>query len=522
MAENGMGSTGNPMPGVRRSLLLASLERYIVAIVSFLSLAITARLLGPADFGIAMLGFSIFGIAEALRECGAASYIIQHPNLTDSNVRTAFTVMMGISIVLVAAVLIAARPLAVWFEVPELENYLHLVIPGLLLGPIVSTSTAMFRRNMQFGKVALVSIAASTTQMALLVTLAYHGFGYASFAYGVLGYLIAGIAMIAVLGINIGLFKPSLVEWRRALSFAAFDTATILLNRVWEMLPTLVFARVLGVSAVGTYSRATSVCQWPEKALFAGVASVLLPAFASGVRAGRSLKDAYLRAITYITALQWPALIMLIILAEPIVRIMLGSKWANTVELVQIIAGAMLFWFPSYLSYPSLVAAGAIRDALFASLISLPVSGLILILVAPYGLRTVAMSMFAIFPVQVLIALYFVKNRLGFTVVEFLQAMRPSLTVAAATLAGPALSILVLGLDPAQPIDAVVIAVVGAGSWFLGIKYSNHPIGNEIALIADIAQTRLEAFAERHSNRRGRASDALQTVAATLARVRRQ
>ena len=318
-------------------------------------------------------------------------------------------------------------------------------------------------------------------QTMTLIVLAMNGFSYMSFAWAGLSYGLCGIVMLLAVGADFSNFRFSLAEWEQSVKFTAYDSATVLLNRVWDMLPSFVFGRILGVDAVGLYSRAGLICQWPEKVLFAGLAPVLLPAFASKARAGKSLKDAYLRSIEYITVLQWPALVMLILLAHPIVHLLLGERWLETVPLVRILAGAMLTWFPAYLTYPSLVAARAISDTLRSTLISLPISAVILCLAAPHGLMLVALSMFVIMPLQVAISVFFVKRRVQFSCWEFLRALRKSFFVAILSATGPLLCLLLFHFRPESSWgDAAAIAGLGGFGWLLGVWWCSHPVLREL------------------------------------------
>ena len=469
------------MSNIRRSLLLVSLERYSCAAIAFISLPVTARLMTPAEIGIATLCVGIIGVVESLREFGTSTYLIQHQNLATDNIRTAFTIMLGITLALVGILWLAAKPIAAFFDTEAVETYLHLAVLGLLFGPFLSTVSALLRREMAFGKLALIGISCAIVQTMTLIVLAMNGFSYMSFAWAGLSYGLCAIVMMFAVGADFSNFRISLVEWEQSVKFAAYDSATALLNRVWEMLPSFVFGRILGVDAVGLYSRAGLICQWPEKILFAGLAPVLLPAFASGARAGRSLKDAYLRSIEYITVLQWPALVMLILLAHPIVHLLLGERWLETVPLVRILAGAMLTWFPAYLTYPSLVAAGAISDTLRSTLISLPISAVILCLAAPHGLMLVALSMFVIMPLQVAVALVFVKRRVQFSCWEFLRALRKSFFVAISSATGPLLCLLLFHFRPESSWrDAAAIAGLGGFGWLLGVWCFGHPVLREL------------------------------------------
>jgi O-antigen/teichoic acid export membrane protein len=100
------------------------------------------------------------------------------------------------------------------------------------------------------------------------------------------------------------------------------------------------------MEAVGLCQRAIWMCQFPERVILAGFGAVALPAFSEQVRRGQDLKERYLRAIEYITAIQWPVLILLMFLAHPIVEILLGRQWLDVAPILQIFAGVCLFNFP--------------------------------------------------------------------------------------------------------------------------------------------------------------------------------
>ena len=166
---------------------------------------------------------------------------------------------------------------------------------------------------------------------------------------------------------------------------------------------------------------------------------------AAQIRAGGDLKASYLRGLTLMSAIQWPTLIMLALLADPVVRILLGQQWSETAPLVRMIALATMALAPAFLTFPVLVAAGRIRDTLLASLISLPPSILIVIGAATLGLWQVAASMFLVAPLQIFVALLFVRRAIDMTWREFFAALRKSALMTIGTMAVPGL---VLGMSP--------------------------------------------------------------------------
>ncbi len=97
-----------------------------------------------------------------------------------------------------------------------------------------------------------------------------------------------------------------------------------------------------------------------ERVVLAGVGAVALPAFSDHARQGAALKTAYLNALEHMTAVQWPALALLAIMAEPIVSLFYGSQWDDAIPIVRIFtAVASMLNFPTA---PELSNSGRCRS----------------------------------------------------------------------------------------------------------------------------------------------------------------
>ena len=122
-------------------------------------------------------------------------------------------------------------------------------------------------------------------------------------------------------------------EWRSVIGFSVHDSAYGILSQIGEAVPYLIIGRALDAVSVGLCQRAVLLAFFPERVILAGVAAVALPAFSQQVRDGQVPKASYLKALGLITAAQWPALVTLILLADPIVRVLLGPQWQGVVPL---------------------------------------------------------------------------------------------------------------------------------------------------------------------------------------------
>ncbi len=288
------------------------------------------------------------------------------------------------------------------------------------------------------------------------------------------------------------------------LGFGIFDSATIVIRSLSENLFYLVLGRVLNVEAVGLCQRAFSLAGFPERVILAGFGAVALPAFSDKVRRGHALKDSYLKAIEYLTAIQWPALMLLVVLAHPLVEILLGQKWLAVAPILQIIAASLFFNFPVGLEYPTLIAAGAVR---FLPVIVLAQAIIFTSLwwlgTALYGLYGGPLSMLVIVPINVFISLLIVRSRLAFTIGELAGAMRKSIVILALSAIGPIITMLGAGsgADLSKQM-ALVAGMLCAVGWVYGLRLSRHPLGQDVlhardALLKGLGAMRLIAASVR-------------------------
>lgn len=471
------------MLSVKRALLVSSGERYFQMVSNFATAAVVSRILTPNEIGVSVIAMAILAIAMTLREFSSSSYLIQHEKLSREDIRGAFTVMF-IFTGMVAAGLIAASPfLASFYGEPNLIPYFRIISACLFLDTSFILITALLRREMSFGKVAAINITGAFAGSIATISLALMGFSYMSFAWAWLigSALAAGLAV--ALRPHFWMFKPSFRNLREMVTFGGYNVAIAMLYRIFDALPLLLLGRLVSPHAAALFSRTLMIGQIPDKMVLGGAMPVVLPAFSAEVRQGRDLKRLYLAAISFITALHWPALLVISVLAYPVVEIVLGPQWFEVAPIVQVVAIALLFSFSFELNYPVLVAMGLIRDVFVRALIVFPVSGIVLSAAVYFGgLQTAVWCMLLTMPFQAYIALSFVMRRLGLRRRDILAAVWRSAVVALASAGAPLSVMAYTGSGFAiSPVQAVGAGFLAFGAWGTALILTRHPLFDEIA-----------------------------------------
>lgn len=469
------------MNGVRHGIILTTAERYIALIANFLTLAIISRILVPEELGVAVVGGAIVLLAATAREFSGINFIIQHPDLGPEQVRSAFTFAMIVTLACSLTLALSAPLAAHAYGDDRLVPYLQVVSAALVLETCGQFLCTLLRREMEFGKIAIINVTGTLVSATVLLTLANLKFSYMSFAWAWLASASAIWIAARIMKPEVWMYRPHFRGWRGLIGFGGYNGGTMLAVRMFESVPYILLGRILTLDAVALYQRSITMCYVPDKLILAGVAPVVFPAFSAEVRAGKQLKQSYLRGLELVSALMWPAQLMLCILAYPVVAVVLGQQWMEVAPLIQIIALAFLFSFSFELNYPVLVALGAIRDVFIRAAIVFPVSAGIIVAAAHLGLEAVAWSMLLTIPFQAFIGLTFVRRRLDLSWWDLPRSLRRSAIVAASTVSGPLLlsRLVPIRFEDSIPLTAGAVALAAIG-WLAALRLTRHPLLDEI------------------------------------------
>lgn len=480
---------------VRRALVVSTSERYFNMAVTFATTLVVSRFLTPAEIGIWAIGLAAATAILAAREFTSGVFLIQRKDLAREEVQGAFTVMLAMSAALAAVLALGAPAIAAFYGEPRLVAYLRVAAVAVLLEAIAAPLVALMRRDMAFTDLAVFNTVGVAVFSGLTVTLAALGFSYMSFAWAWAASAGLASAIAVYLRPALWVFKPVLRHWRGMLQFGAYNGLNVFLYRLYEAIPTMVLGRVLSFDAAGLYNRALLVCQLPDRVVLGGAVPVILPALAAEVRAGSNLGASYVRAISFITAVQWPALVVLAILAHPVVLVLLGGQWLGVVPLVQVMALASLFSFAGELTYPVLVSLGAMRDLLRRALIAWPLSALVIAGASTFGLMAAALSFFVIVPFQAYVSLAFVRRHVPVPWRALAGVCGRSAVVTGCSAAGPLCVVAALGFRFDMPVPAALLAgALAAAGWLAGVWLTGHPFLHELRLAG---RTVREGLAQR-------------------------
>jgi len=306
--------------------------------IQLTSTVILARLLSPDDYGIIAMVMAITAFAGIFRDLGLSSAAVQKKDLTRAQQSNLFWLNVAMGAVL-TVIVAAASPLVAWFYgKPELTLVTVALSFTFVIGSLGTQHGARLVREMQFGRMAVATIAGSIAGLIASVTLALQSFAYWALVWGVL----SGAVTTTVLLFILSPFRPALFSRnagiREMVGFGANVTAFDLVNYFHRNLDNVLIGKFCGADALGLYSRAYQLLMLPITAIRGPINAVAFPAM-SRLQNQPDAYRAYYRRVTQLLALvSMPLTAFLFVASAPIIELLLGRQWLGVSPLFSLLA----------------------------------------------------------------------------------------------------------------------------------------------------------------------------------------
>lgn len=468
----------------RNSLFFSFLDRYASLAITIISSMAIARLLTPAEIGVFSVTVVLLSFVSTIRDMGAGQYLVQEKELTTERIRAVWAVQLGLGLAMACVVLLASYPVALFYDEPRMRNVMLVVALNYVINPFGSLTYAWLSREMRFESIAVMRFSSVLSGALVATWLAWLDFGPISLAFGSLTSTVVN-ALVAVY------FRPKSFPWlpglgeiRRVLSFGSKLTISVIVNDLAISAPELLLAKLQSVTAAGLYSRSSGLVQMFYRLFIDSVSSVCLPWFAKQSRERGGFVEPFFKATSYVTAFGWSFCLVIVCLAQPIVRLLYGNQWDQSVDLARFLAVAMLFKVPIALCPTALLSSGAASTLARVTVLSALQSVAFVAVGATQGLIALGLAMIAAAAFSAALWLRATSRHMGSSLFGLLLSLRKSAAVALLSAIGPLVALWLYGPYPEIIVMPLVVGgTVGLAGFVAGIIIFQHPLQKEILTV---------------------------------------
>ena len=316
-----------------------------------------ARILTPEQWGLATMALVVAAFLEVIPDTMTVG-LIQRARITQTDCSTIFWTVLAMGVGIATLGVAGSGLVADLYGEPQVKGLFAAVSVGFAISASMSIPETLLVRNLEYRALELRQIASVLVGGAVAIALALAGAG----PWAIIGNSLAALTTSGVLLWWFAKWRPSLVFSRSTLADLGGDglrvmgTQFVTLTQLYA--DKLLVGRYLGAGPLGTYSFAFQLMFTPVGNIAYPVQYVLFPVFASIQEDAERLNAAWLRTKRLSVALMAPAFLTLLVVAPDLIPSVFGSRWKDSVPVLQLLCVAGVAYSLSTQNWSLLVVRG--------------------------------------------------------------------------------------------------------------------------------------------------------------------
>lgn len=404
------------------------LDTFVSKGVVLLTLILIARKLGPELVGVIAAMALVRELATVISDFGLSQAIINFKNPNNRQLATLYSVNWFLGCGAFIIVFSMSTPIALLFSEPQLSYLLPYVAINFLLAPIGQQVNALLRKSMSFQVLTKISILSTLLGATISIFGVYMGFGI--WAVVVSGLLTNAVMQISYLIVArqrqlLHGFSLDFKESKALLSYGIYRVGASGLNFFNFRMDQIIIGSMFGSAALGLYLMATSWTLNIMQQINGVAAKVAFPAISKFQDDIPRVKSAYLRLVNRACTINIAVFFGLIVIAEPLVTLLLGTDWLQLIILIKLMSAYVLFRSLGNLNGLLAMGLGKANWAFYWNLTLFSIIPIVLFLASKFGsLETVVISLICLhFIFSVFMYFFWTRKLIGSCLKEYIIAV---------------------------------------------------------------------------------------------------
>jgi len=333
--------------------------RLVVRFSDLLLLMLLTRLLAPSDFGLVAIAVSVVAILDVVTDLPLATPLVRLEKPSKVHMDTAFVLGILRGLLIFAAAVVLAQPVATFFGDPRLAPLMLVLAAGSALYNLRSPRMAILFKRLEFRQSFIVEVGGKMVGLIAAIIGAFWLESYWALTISP----VVSRSMSVLLSYRYAPYQPglSLREWRYFWEFLSWMIPSQFIIALSWQFDRLFLGRVIPIEQLGFYSVASTVTSIIEQTVRRAVTGPLISGFVLASTDPARLRRGYLLADNAIFSLGAPVYVGTFCLADPMVRLAFGQDWIVAAPFLGGLALAMLPALVRIPFRPLAMAAGQTR-----------------------------------------------------------------------------------------------------------------------------------------------------------------
>ncbi|MAG85885.1 MAG: flippase [Flavobacteriaceae bacterium] len=320
-----------------KGIIWSTFERFGQQGIHFAITIVLARILLPEHFGlVGMLAFFL-ALARSILDSGFGQALIQKKDPTNLDFSTIFYFNLLIAVVLYIILFFCAPLIARFFNEPQLIRMTRVLSLNVIFNSIGLIHHTYFVKKLQFSKLAGVTFFSVIISGTVGIVAAVRGLGVWALVIQSNAFSISKTILLWIFNKWYPGTKISMNSLRELFPFGSRLLVAGIIERAFENIYKVVIGKYYSSAELGYFSNARRVEQLLTLNITRTIQRVTFPLFSGFQDNEKRLKEGYKKSIQMLAFLNIPVMVILVVFADPLIRLLLTEKWLAAVPMLQLL-----------------------------------------------------------------------------------------------------------------------------------------------------------------------------------------
>ena len=417
-----------------------------------------ARMLLPEEFGLVAMMSVFLTISNMIAQAGMGSAIVQAKELSETDIRTTFTLNIGMGLFMALVLCLCAPWISLFYREPDLVTLLRVLSVSVFFQQLGGVHSSLLSRDLKYRDMMMATLPALLISGTAGVVSAALGFGVWALVVQSISSSIISSGLLWYRSDWSARFGFSLTSFRSIFPFGWKIAVNQILNSFFNQIYILVIGRFYATSEVAFYQRAKSFQNLAVVNLMSIFNRVAFPLL-SRLNADDStrMREAHYKFLGVIAWVVFPALAVMASLSEPMISMLLTDKWLEAAPYLQVLCLIGIFMVVNIANANFMLAKGDAGLHLKLSIVSKLL--VVTVLYFTYKMSIINMLWGQLLTIVIVnfLLLYFLNVRYGISLRRFF------IMISGPSLASLAIYIAALSAITNTQLNAFLELCVGGG-----------------------------------------------------------
>lgn len=412
-----------------KGLFWGGLSNFTQQLLNLIFGIFLARLLSQSDYGMVGMLTIFSQMAGTLQEGGFISALNRKKNISHADYNAVFWTSSLLSLFFYVVLFLCAPLIADFYDEPELEPLARFLFIGFFITSLGIAPRAYMFRNMHVRQTAIVTVTCLLISGIVGVLMAANGYNYWAIATQTIVY----VSVITTLNFYFSKWRPSLpVDFSPVKGMIGYSSKLIItniFNVVNGNIFSVIFGKIYTPREVGNYTQANKWNYMGTSFISSMLWGVLQPVFAKTEEDTERQKRILRKLLRFTAFVSFPAMFGLALVAKEFIVILLGEKWLESAEMMQILCIAGAFSSLGGIFCNLIISRGHSTTFMWCSISQCIIQLLSLIITSHYGIYPMIIVSSIINICWNLVWFHYAKAEINLKLFEVLKDISPYLVI---------------------------------------------------------------------------------------------